>query len=305
MFGTHEDFEYFRCENCGCLQICQYPSNIENYYKNHYYSYCSTSNKISTKDHIINILKKKRNAYLFGDFNIPGYILSQLKSKELVVNLYNCISSMLMSANDLKVLDVGCGAGEFLNLLHDLGLKNLHGVDPFVSSEILDDARFKIMKSEIFEIHQHYDLIFFNHSLEHMTNQKAVMDKAAKLLNDGGRIIIRLPLIDSYAWDVYGVNWVQLDAPRHFYLHTKKSLTLLAQKYGLECVEIKYDSTGFQLWGSELYNKNIQLFDKDTNLPNSKLFTKWQLYNFNNYAKKLNAANIGDQAMFTFKRFAQ
>ena len=39
MFHIYDEFLYFKCANCGCLQIKEYPTNISKYYPSDYYSY--------------------------------------------------------------------------------------------------------------------------------------------------------------------------------------------------------------------------------------------------------------------------
>jgi len=39
MFGYNDDFLYFQCSNCACLQIENKPKNMDKYYPNTYYSY--------------------------------------------------------------------------------------------------------------------------------------------------------------------------------------------------------------------------------------------------------------------------
>ena len=39
MFGTRDRFAYFRCADCGCLQIGEVPENLSKYYPDNYYSY--------------------------------------------------------------------------------------------------------------------------------------------------------------------------------------------------------------------------------------------------------------------------
>jgi hypothetical protein len=36
MFGSREEFLYFECSKCGCLQIAEIPENIEKYYPPNY-----------------------------------------------------------------------------------------------------------------------------------------------------------------------------------------------------------------------------------------------------------------------------
>ncbi len=31
--------------------------------------------------------------------------------------------------------------------------------------------------------------------------------------------LIRIPIKTEHIWNLYGVDWVQVDAPRHFYIH--------------------------------------------------------------------------------------
>lgn len=38
-FGTREEFTYFECENCQCLQIAEIPDNLGDYYRENYYSF--------------------------------------------------------------------------------------------------------------------------------------------------------------------------------------------------------------------------------------------------------------------------
>lgn len=40
--------------------------------------------------------------------------------------------------------------------------------------------------------------------------------------------LLRLLIVPSQAWREYGVHWVQLDEPRHLYLHSVDSLRAVA-----------------------------------------------------------------------------
>jgi hypothetical protein len=105
---------------------------------------------------------------------------------------------------------------------------------------------------------------------------------------------------NSVAWERFGTDWVQLDAPRHYYLHSIKSLVLLANRAGLDLASIEYDSTGFQFVGSELYRRQIPLRESD-GAP-SRLFTGKQLRQFEADARRLNRLGRGDQAVFCFRK---
>lgn len=91
----------------------------------------------------------------------------------------------------------------------------------------------------------------FHHSFEHISDPLEALETVRSLLAPNGRCLIRVPVV-SWARNEYGANWVQIDAPRHFFLHTEKSMEILAEKVGLEITRVEYDSTEFQFWGSEL-----------------------------------------------------
>lgn len=47
MFHLYDEFLYFKCANCGCLQIKEYPTNISKYYPSDYYSFRGKENTSS------------------------------------------------------------------------------------------------------------------------------------------------------------------------------------------------------------------------------------------------------------------
>ena len=38
-FGTRQEFDYFECGNCQCIQILEIPKNLGDFYGNEYYSF--------------------------------------------------------------------------------------------------------------------------------------------------------------------------------------------------------------------------------------------------------------------------
>ena len=102
-------------------------------------------------------------------------------------------------------------------------------------------------------------------------------------------------------WRHYRENWVQLDAPRHFFLHSVQSLERLAQSTGFELVNVIYDSTEFQFGCSEMYLKGLALRPNAAgSTQNSYLsyFSEDDMISFQAMAKDLNRKNDGDQACF-------
>jgi 2-polyprenyl-3-methyl-5-hydroxy-6-metoxy-1,4-benzoquinol methylase len=197
-----------------------------------------------------------------------------------------------------RILDVGCGAGKLLTQLYYLGFKNLTGVDPYISQNYNYGNKVKIWKKELYELNEEFDFIMLHHCFEHLQNPKDSFDYLAKIIASTGTILIRIPIISSFAWQIYKTHWIQLDPPRHFFLHSIKSIELLAMNAGLKVESIDYDSTGFQFWGSELYKRDIA-YEESKNMV---VFSGEEITKYNNYANILNNRHEGDQACFYLKK---
>jgi SAM-dependent methyltransferase len=296
MFGFRDKFTYFECSKCGCLQISEIPENISRYYPSNYYSFSEnpSASPINPAKSIVQFLTNKRTEYaIFKRGNI-GRLVYVLIPDSIAETLFR-----INLTKDAKILDVGCGSGRLLYSLKQIGFKNLLGVDLFIERDIQYANGLRIQKGSLQSVDGKWDLIMFNHSLEHMSNQLATLQAVSSLLTEVGLCVVNIPTVSSYAWKTYGNNWVQLDAPRHYFLHSVRSLRLLAEKSGLELKGILYNSTPFQFWGSEQYVKDIPL--RSTQSLNEKLLhaiISVLPFGAEQKAKELNQINQGDQAAF-------
>jgi SAM-dependent methyltransferase len=153
-----------------------------------------------------------------------------------------------------------------------------------------------IRKSWLHEMSGEFDLVMLHHTLEHMPHQQEALTQVAGLLRSGGMCLVRIPVLPNEAWNRYRENWVQLDAPRHLYIHTPDSLCRVAVRAGLtlECTE--FDSTELQFTGSELYARDRPLSQLNG------AFSDRELRTYRAEAARLNAAGRGDQAAFYFRK---
>jgi len=176
---------------------------------------------------------------------------------------------------------------------------DLRGFDPYVA----DDIRYAdaVSVTKTFPSNDKcFDLIMMIHSFEHMPDPEAVLRQVRTVAADDHIAMIALPLSSSYAWEKYGINWVQLDAPRHFYLHTPKSMEIVADRCGYRVEKVVYNSTAFQFWGSELYLQDIPLEGPRSfgeSAAKSK-FSSDKIAAFEKQATDLNSSSRGDQASF-------
>lgn len=297
MLGLNELFKYFQCLECGCLQIIDPPEDMSKFYPLNYYSYTKVKNCcFSLKSNFI----KQRDQFAVFNKGFFGRILYYFFPDESL-KIYSEIPVYS------QILDVGCGSGFLLSRLRQIGFVNLKGIDPYIRESIRYSSELIIEKKNLCELSGKYDLITYHHSFEHIADPLIELKKVYQLLKESGLCIIRIPHVDSFAWNNYKACWVQLDAPRHLYLYSRKSLSLLANSANLVIEKIEHDSTAFQFWGSEQYRKGVFLTDDRSysRNPGKSGFTKGEIRKFSKRAKELNNQNFGDQAIFYIRKLKQ
>lgn len=298
MFGTRDEFDYFVCSACGCLQIAAIPPDLAKYYSNGYYSF---NEEPGQAGFLRRFLKHQRSRYGIGKKNILGMLAARKYGLPVV---YEWARKARISFTS-RILDVGCGKGFFLLKLKEEGFTDLAGIDPYLDPDITCGETVKIYKKEIAEVDGEFEFVMLNHSFEHMAEPLSVLKEVYRVLKRDCCALIRVPVVPSYAWRTYGVNWVQLDAPRHLFLHSVQSMKLLTERAGFEMMEVVYDSSDLQFWGSELYSRNISMSEYHKSVdenPRNSIFSANDLDRFKKKASELNALGDGDQACFYLRK---
>ena len=206
---------------------------------------------------------------------------------------------------DSEILDVGSGLGHMLLDLNKLGYSNLTGVDPLIEKDLNPQPGVKVLNRNLEQVEGAYDFIMLHHSFEHMSDPIGILKEAYRLLKPNQLLLIRIPVAQSYAWKKYGVDWIQLDPPRHLFLFTEKSMRIMAEKVGFTLENIVYDSVGFQFYGSELLKRDMTLMDSfGTLFGNSEnsIFSRENFQEFEDQAEILNDKREGDQAAFYLRK---
>lgn len=301
MLGLRDEFEYFQCDACECIQAAVLPDDLGRYYPSDYYSFNAIA--VPRQQLLKRHLKRCRTVYTLTGKGLIGRTMAYLSGSPL--------PEWLLRANmhiDSKILDLGCGSGQLLLFLQSEGFSNLTGYDPLIATDIHYDTSpsVHVYRRGIEECADVFDAVFLHHSLEHIWDPCRIFESLSKCVVAGGLLLIRTPIATSYAWRHYGTNWVQLDAPRHLCIHSPKSIALLASRGGFGIELVEYDSSAFQFWGSEQYVHDIPLYDPLSHRvsPRESIFSETQLQHFASRARALNAAKEGDQACFYLRRIA-
>ncbi|MFK8184200.1 MAG: class I SAM-dependent methyltransferase [Phormidesmis sp.] len=293
-YGTRQTFNYFQCSNCSALYLSDPPAQMSSFYPENYHCHTPTEpSSLSAKQRLIAM----RDRSTLTGKGVIGQLMASIKSSPELMHTLSYLNLSLSS----KILDIGCGGGGLLLRLKALGFKHLTGVDPYLPEGI--DTRisgFELKRDTVESINGKFDGIILNHSLEHMFEHARILEIIKNLLEDKGKICIRIPLVGGKAWEEHKENWFQLDAPRHVLLHSEKSFRSLATDCGLSVDKVIYDSDFKQFVRSQLYEKDISSVEFLNNYAGNmgRFFTATEIEHYEKLSADSNQKKAGDQASF-------
>ncbi len=260
-FLSQEEFNIMKCKNCGHKFTYPVPANIDKYYESDKYISHSDSKK-GLVDFLFQLVK---------NYTLPR--------KFLLVNKYS---------KGKKILDIGCGTGDFLNLFNKKGWET-HGIEPnekarnFANSKhnllnIKDDNYIKCIENEYF------DVITMWHVLEHVPSVNEKLDDIKRILKTDGILIIAVPNADSFDAKIYSEFWAGYDIPRHLYHFTINTIDKLLAKHRFsisKIIPMKFDSYYISLLSEKYKNHKTNFFKALCNGLRSNIYA---LKNDNNYS---------------------
>jgi SAM-dependent methyltransferase len=299
MYGSGDTFDYDECGVCGCLQLREPPSDVSRYYPSDYYAFGAIEDGTLKEFLRYHWLRHALNGH-----DILGWVLGLKFGEPRIAGWIRQWAERANVTRATRILDVGCGTGQLCRDLRRAGFTGVAGIDPFVPRDIFYRGDLLVKRQEIDSVTEEYDFVMLNHSLEHMTEPLRTMDHIRRVLVRGGFALIRIPVAGSYAWQTYSVDWVQLDAPRHIFVPTKRTMEVLTYRSGFRLASVVYDSDELQFWGSEQYRRGLPLLHPRSRriAPSPGVFTGAQMREFRAKAEILNGKNEGDSAAFYLQK---
>ncbi|MHC4439576.1 MAG: class I SAM-dependent methyltransferase [Planctomycetota bacterium] len=270
LHGIEGTFSYVRCSKCGLVYMNPQvvPEETGKIYPSDYAPHSTAAKDAAGGIRLLyNRLMKTP-------------LLAQLVKWVTNVKIINSISNRLDQKS--RILDIGCGAGGFLNRVKTEKGCEVFGVD--ISEAAVDAAQnsfgLDIFKGTITEApfeDASFDVITAWWYLEHVPDPQATAARMSSLLKKNGHCIIGIPNFESFNAKCFKDKWYHLDCPRHLCIWTPSAIKRLLEQYGLTVTRIIYDKTPWGLRGSlqySLFGDNIN--PKHRNRIRQSLFL-WML----------------------------
>jgi 2-polyprenyl-3-methyl-5-hydroxy-6-metoxy-1,4-benzoquinol methylase len=149
-----------------------------------------------------------------------------------------------------RLLDVGCGAGAFLERMQSFGW-TVTGLDyaADVARRVEQRTGIKVHAGTLPHADlapQSFDAVTMWHVLEHVPHPRQLVEAAAKLLRPGGLLVIEVPNIESRTFAEFREHWFGLELPRHFQHFSPKNLSATLPSDLLRIVEVQ--QIGMRTW---------------------------------------------------------
>jgi 2-polyprenyl-3-methyl-5-hydroxy-6-metoxy-1,4-benzoquinol methylase len=225
-YRTSDDtFQVVQCQSCGNLYLNPRPiaAELSTIYPENYYAYNYEAS--------INPIARKAKE-----------ILDRRKVK-------TWLQSVRLPLEKIVFLDVGCGNGRYLDMLHQLGVpkSQLYGIE--MSQTAVDRLQaegyscyFGRLEEVAAELPQQtFELIVLLQAIEHVESPRNALQLLSKLLKPGGVLILETPNTQSLDFRLFQHGyWGGYHFPRHWNLFDRQTLTQLAVQANLAVMQVNF-----------------------------------------------------------------
>ena len=273
LFGAEGKWSLLECAECGLVWINPRPTpdEINNFYDNYHTHKNSDAPSWfwqSLDRFILAAVMGYRNSVNNPRELAWGRIISLIRPLRDI----GCRSVMWVPARIRgKLLDVGCGAGAFLNRMQRLGWE-VSGVEADTKAARIAQS---VLKSNDIHVGQvedsgfkekSFDVITMSHVIEHLLEPIKTLTACHRILKPGGLLVITTPNSNSLGRRRFKELWRGWEPPRHIHIFNPRTLASIAIKAGYRVKSIKTpNGGGYIVWLLSLRLKKKVLFpDSDT-----------------------------------------
>jgi SAM-dependent methyltransferase len=242
-------WQLMRCRNCGCgyLNPRPTPKSIGLAYQGYYTHAGPTANPAAAAPEkpLRRFKRGLRNGYLnhrYGCRLSPSctagrWLVSALPSLARRAQRLMRYLPPPSSSTKPRLLDVGCGDGEFLRRMLALGWE-VCGLDPDeTAARAAEETGIPIHPGSL-SSHPYpdgsFDAITLYHVIEHLHDPLEALRACWRLLRHKGTLAIFTPNLASLAHRAFLQDWYPLQPPTHLILFTRRPLRTLVRQAGFE-----------------------------------------------------------------------
>ena len=176
-----------------------------------------------------------------------------------------------ISKDDTKVLDVGCGSGNFFAYTNSISNKidytGIDSDDSKMSKKKFDNKNFKIIDKDLRDewCLGEYDFVWSSEVIEHLFDDKKFFKKLVKSTKTGGYILITTPNLEGYLSFAKKYKWPTEPSKEEIIGHVRigyseNDLINLGNENSLELIDIYYISECNNFRAKNFYKFNKGLF---------------------------------------------
>lgn len=149
-----------------------------------------------------------------------------------------------------RLLDVGCGSGEWLAKMRDLGWQ-VSGLDFDTQAVAVATRRGLQVTQGPLEAQRYpdesFDAITLNHVIEHVPDPVATLAECRRILKRGGQLMLFTPNSASLGHLLFKKSWRGLEPPRHLHLFCPNSMRAGLSRAGFSHFDVRTVNSRY-LW---------------------------------------------------------
>lgn len=251
LFGAAGSWNFKRCSNrsCGLIWLDPMPLNVDlgKAYTNYYtHSARTGANRWGLLKRIRALMER---GYWAGKYNYPTADSISTWGMGKLLYLFPLRRRgadgdirFLQAVPGGRLLDVGCGSGEWLAFMSSLGWQ-VEGID--FDQRAVDVARQNGLQVRCGSLEQQnfpnesFHAVVLNHVIEHLPDPAGTLLESVRVLKPGGKLVLFTPNGSSLGHRVFKENWRGLEPPRHLHIFSKQSMYRMLEQAGFREISIR------------------------------------------------------------------